>query len=453
MRNHIVLFLAMLLMPFVSLSQSKRPQVLVYGDGIDAVTAAIQSAKSKLNTVWIMEGNHLNELTFNQFNGKKIESHARIHGGIWAALVGQSRSQIKLTDSLLSATLNPLNTQLLLNAIDLEIKKYPHLTIVYNGKLTTIKQRKNDWEVSIDNKQTFTVWSIVDASPEGKLGGLAQIEHAKYFAQQTEPTSDTTAPDTFSTNTFSNNKLRNVRTAIFSYQHPNGTYQSLPLASLMQHFPADKNGKEIGLNIFYTRHEVAVQDLLTHSENDLPLLAHLGQSVGAIAAYMAFFKITSERAEVRQIQGELLQYGARILPFEDILVEDPNFYAIQRIGLTGLFSPSTNDQTAFLPDEIVHLAELQSTLEPLYSRSQIWFAEHKQLDTLNVNDVLSLIKYISQRGNELNAVVERNWHRKFNFTSTFDLTKKISRREAAVILDEYSRPFDVRIDLKGNITR
>src|SRR5690606_37591077 len=56
---------------------------------------------------------------------------------------------------------------------------------------------------------------------------------------------------------------------------------TLPLGALV---PAN------GSNMFLTRKGEVVKGLLNGTANDIPLLMQVGQAVGAVAAYTAFFK-------------------------------------------------------------------------------------------------------------------------------------------------------------------
>src|SRR5690606_3013729 len=88
-----------------------------------------------------------------------------------------------------------------------------------------------------------------------------------------------------------------------------GRGYTLPLGALV---PMGEN------NLFLTRFIPVVQQLSTDTQADVPLWMHVGQAVGAAAAYTAFFKTTPDKLDVRSVQGELLQYGARLIPFVDV---------------------------------------------------------------------------------------------------------------------------------------
>jgi hypothetical protein len=182
-----------------------------------------------------------------------------------------------------------------------------------------------------------------------------------------------------------------------------------------------------------------------------PATMTVGQAAGASAAFCSFFKTTSNNLGVRTIQAELFLYKSWLVPFTDIAYADSNFAAIQRIGVTGLLKGKTvAGKLLFQPDSMVSADDIRVPMREFYSRSQIWFADHK-LDRFTIEDVLSLIKFNASRGEELNAEVEKAWKKSFRFNSEFDLKRLVTRREFAVLADAYLKPFNVRADLRGNL--
>lgn len=444
MRNlKLYVVLLFFFVPIFAFSQGKKPEVLVYGNGLDAYTAAVQSAKSNLNTVWVLEIGHLREMEWMKFAQADITSYRAFHNGFWASLLTKSRKASSASDSVIAVAIHILNPQLLLNALEEELTQYPHLSVIYRSEVKSVKKSGKIWEVKLKSNAAYKVRAIVDATSDGKVGKLAVSEPVEYLVSAEEATAVTSGKNPL------------LRTAISLHSPDNERVMSLPLGAIIQLLPEDKKGKKEGLTIFYTQNHPFLKSQLSSEANTLPLLGHLGQSIGALAAYVAFFNTTSDKVEVRQVQGEILQYGARLIPFEDIKIEDENFLAIQKNALTGLFVEDLNEngQLVFQADSSVKKAEIQPILEALYSRSQIWFEENHALEKLKLKDVLSLIKYISARGNELEGTVERNWARKFKFTSAYDLEKVVTRREVVTLLEEYCKPFDVRVNLKGQIVR
>lgn len=428
-------------MPVLLMAQGKKPEVLIFGNGVDAYAAAIQSAKSRLNTVWIYEAGNLKEAM--DLPAGPIESHQDLHSGIWGDLLAATMGSDTRHDSLAAVALRPLNPQLILNAMEEEIKKHPHLTLIANGQIRTAKKSSSRWEIVLADRRSFKVRAVVDATEEGKISHLAGMTNLSSAGE----------PENLSIEAGRFPLALRTAVAVSTLGEPQPLHY-IPLALLIQQSPGGRQGNLAGQNIFFTRHHSAIRTMLTHSKDDLPLLAHIGQAAGAAAGYVAFYRTSSEKIAVRQVQGELLQYGARLIPYQDVKIQDPNFAAIQRIGATGMF-PGVTDEAgkySFAPNRTVSTEEIRPVLNELYSRSQIWFSD-KGDENFTLSKLMGLIKYISHRGNELETSIERNWERKFKFTGDYDPQLQVTRLHVAVLLDEYCKPFDVRIDLQGKITR
>ncbi len=423
----------LILIPFVAFSQGKRPQVLIYGSGVDAYAAALQSSMSNLNTVWVVDGDKIvPELTSSVIS---ITSGKDLDAGLWADLLAKTLRHDNRNDSLSTIAKARINPQIAQNVVDDMIGAARNLTIIRGVGLRAVKKSGKDWQVELVNRQRYKVRAVVDASADAVLFRLA-------FQGDKEIETRTMVDDTYFQ---SNENLPLSRTGVAVADVGSKGF-TLPLATLI---PADDS------NVFLTRSLPTVQHFIDGTAASIPLLMHVGQAVGAAAAYTAFFKTTSDKLDVRNVQGEILQYGARLIPFVDVPVESPHFAAIQRIGATGvldLFVDSAGGQT-FLPDRHVSSQEIKPVMNQLFSRSQIWFVDNDDIEQLTMADLFSLIKYVGHRGNELEGQVQKNWKRRFQFEDEYDEQAMVTRRHFAVLLDAYCKPFDVKVGLDGRIQR
>lgn len=431
----LVLSASMLLVmdPALLSAQAKRPQVLVFGDGIDAYAAAIQAAKSNLHTVWIWERTTLAESM--DITQGSIDSHQNLDAGIWADLLAGSLGGEQGSDSLAAIVKRRINPQLILNAMEQEIRRFSHLTILRGGEIRSAKKNRRNWRIRLTDGRQFTVQAVVDATADGKVARLAGLP----ALGEKMPLTD----DYYESAILLSLMRTGVAVSDLGKPHP----YTVPLGALVP---------EGGHNIFFTKFSSVAQSHSQHRLEDLPLMAHIGQAIGAAAGYVAFYKTDSDKIEVRQVQAELLQYGARLLPYQDIALEDPHFLAIQRVGATGLFQPQIDGVGAgryrFAPDTSVSTDELRPVMNQLFSRSQIWFADNHS-DQLTLAELMSLIKYIGHRGDELEGLIAKNWERRFKLPGDYDPSMTVTRRHVAVLLSEYAQPFNVRIDLHGRILR
>lgn len=426
-------FWLLLILPMMGLAQSKRPQVLVYGYGVDAYAAALQSSLSNLNTVWVVNGDKMiPELTSEMIS---ITSDAGLDAGVWANLLAKTLRHDKPSDSLSVMARRRINPRIVQNVIDSVLKAAQNLTIVEQGQVRSIKKSGKDWQIELADKNRFKVRAVVDASKDAYLYQMAGGAVDSIAAR-------TVVPDAYFQSTAYGELFR---TGV-AVGERDGHAFTLPLPGLI---PGDDS------NLFLTQRTPVVQQLLAGDEKDIPLLMHVGQAVGAAAAYVAFFKTTSDKVDVRDVQGELLKYGARLMPFSDVAIEKPHFLAIQRIGATGMLTGRTGEdgRVYFDTDNAVTAAEVKPVLNQLFSRSQIWFVDHADVDTLTLADVFSYIKFVGQRGNELEGQVQKNWKRRFHFEDEYDEQRIATRKYVAVLLDAYCGPFSVKVGLDGTIQR
>lgn len=406
----------------VALGQKKlKPQVLVYGDDLIAYSAALQSSLSNVPTLWVLPGEKIvPELTTKPLS---FENLPNLDGGIWMNLLMEMALSQTKSDSLAVFVKKDMNPQLLQNALEKLLHKQANLQLVKTERVEGMKRNKNSWTITLSNKQKYDVRSIVDASRDQQLHPFTgnAIMHAK--------------PGRL----FPFDKLTTdqIRTLVASGQSGNQIY-GLTLANMM--FLAKDNV----LNLF------AVQQLMDTQQQTIPLSANIGQAMGAIAAYMAFFKTDLTQVDVRKVQTELLTYGARIMPFQDILIRDPNFGATQKIGLSTLFVPTVkNGLFIFDRDAPVQYAEVKPIFNTLYSRSQLWFLDNHG-ETFLWKDFISLLKFVGLRGDEIEKQIEREWNSKLKFEGTFDIEKLVTRYQFATLLDRYASPYVQRVTQEGS---
>ena len=432
MGKRYILFCWLLVIPFLGSAQRKRPQVLVYGYGADAYAAAVQSAMSNLNTVWVVNGDRIMpELTTELLS---VANNAHLDAGIWANLLAATKKEAA-SDSLSMAIKRRINPQLIQNALDSVLKSFGNLTVIEGGTLRSVKRSGKNWQVELNSRSRFKVRAVVDASTDAQLYVMAQGTLDSFQVR-------TDIDDDY----FRSVPYRGLARTGVAVGEREGKGYTLPLAALV---PGGEN------NLFLTRHVPVVQRMTTGTEADIPFMMHVGQVVGAAAAYTAFFKTTPDKLDVRTVQGELLQYDGRLVPFVDVPLESPYFDAIQRVGATGLLlgSEGEDGQLYFDGDSPVVADEVKPVLNALFSRSQIWFIDHAAVDTFTMADLLSYIKFVGQRGDELEGQVQKYWERRYHFKIEYDEQQQVTRRQMAMLLDAYCNPFDVKVGLDGTIQR
>ena len=183
----------------------------------------------------------------------------------------------------------------------------------------------------------------------------------------------------------------------------------------------------------------------------------LGQGVGTLAAYCAFFKTTTKKLDVRKVQDELLTFKGYLMPFVDVTQSDKYFRAIQQIGVTGMLKgvqKATGKSAAvyFLPDSVVMTAEIKPVMLEIYARSFIWFNKTKPGAVFTVGNLLSFISEMTLADPKtLQLDMQKLWKGKYKFTSDFSVDKPITRREFAILANQYINPFARAVDITGKL--
>jgi len=149
----------------------------------------------------------------------------------------------------------------------------------------------------------------------------------------------------------------------------------------------------------------------------------------------------------------LLKFRSRLLPYEDVLMEDPNFSNIQRFGLSGIFLGDKEEGNyRLLRQKEVQVEEVKAPILKYFSRSQLWFTE-KSLGLFMANSFFELIKLISFKDvqNLDNRNLQLDKDQKSHALA--DSEEAVNRYDFAVMFESYCKAFDVAIDAQGTILR
>lgn len=180
-----------------------------------------------------------------------------------------------------------------------------------------------------------------------------------------------------------------------------------------------------------------------------------GPAAGATAAYAAFFDTKTSLANLKRIQGELLSYKHALMRFEDISPIDSNWLAIQKVGITGIIKAELKQGKAFFnPEKEVSYDEIKQPIKDYYYKAQIWFDDHQNVP-INLENTISMVCYVGNKSVDATKTeLQKKWNKSYKFSSTYDLKKILTRREFAVIINDYLKPFDdVNVDKTGRVIR
>lgn len=409
-------FFSLIILIAISFSlpaQTVKTGVLVVGNTAGSISAAIQSARSGAKTLLLTQTPAINiEFTAEDITYlEKIRNHYKLKNNK-SNFSKDKTSEPKMTVDQYS--------RLIKSTIDTT----KNLMVTMNTGINKIEKDGKGWEIRLKNGQKVKAEVIVDATENLSVSSILRID-----ANKTILTVVPASP--FDT------KLYRSTVATGYLGENNHSVSPIPLGALI---PA-------GVENFI---------IVPKSSNLVkPAKMSAGQAAGTIASYCAFFKTTTKNINVRAVQTELLIFDSVLIPFSDIKVNDPNFQAFQRMGVSGLLKPAfvkegEHNVIKFDTAGTISAMQLRAPMREFYSRSQIWFADNKK-DIMTIDDAISLFMFTATRGDELKKEIEDGWKESFKFNSNFDLKRQITRKEFAILADRYLQPFNVRVDFTGNL--
>lgn len=405
---HILLFLISACI--TSQAQTAKTGVLVIGDNSAAVAAAIQSARSGVKTMYLPQSKSLAPV----FSTEDISYIKHIKN--YYSLKERRRSTS--ADSIIALPLELNQASNLIKSISDTVK---NLTVNLNNVVDEIKKDGKDWEIRLKGGQKIKAQVVVDASESLAIASMLKMDIKKTISSSINPL-----------NPF---EKKLYRSTVALGNKPDGSLITIPMGALIP--------QEVE-NFIIIPKQIEQVKLVNMSA---------GQAAGTIAAYCAFFKTTTKLINPRVVQGELLAFNASLIPYEDIDQRDLNYLAFQRLGLSGLIKPKLKDGKLYFDTAgLVKSEDIELSMKEYYTRSQLWFADNKK-DTLSINDVIELIKFNANRGEELKQEIAESWKNSFKFSSAFEPERNISRKEFGVLADKYLQPFNIRIDPLGNLLR
>ncbi|GAC1562109.1 MAG: hypothetical protein NVS3B13_34120 [Mucilaginibacter sp.] len=419
-------------------AQTIKTDVLVIGGGASGIAAAVQCARSKVKTVLIetKPGLGTNLPTGESF---LVNNNKNIPSGIWGEFRMRIHEFYKGRLGYDSAYNAPLKFDrpaalLIFKKITDTVK---NLTIYLNSPVTAIKKDGDRWDVMTTQNGkivTFKVRVVVDATENGEIAAKSGAKLNAGFNKESTG-------------------ARRYRTAIATGDNfpaqinlPN-TYPPSPA----WYIPLSSVVLKDAENILLTEKILPGEKTIEY----LPTQLELGQGVGAIAAYCAFFKTTTKNLKVHVIQGELLDFKCYLVPFTDISPRDRNWRAVQQVCATGLLigiQQGSGRQFVFNPEASVTTAEIKPLLNEIYTRAFLWFGKEKPGETFTVGNLLSLISDCTlTEPQTLRIGMQKAWKTQYKFRLDFDLSRPVTRMEFAVLANKFLNPFGRMVDLEGRL--
>lgn len=386
-------FVFAFIIPLVIHAQTLKTDVLVIGSGDAAYTASFQSFKSGVKTILLTQKKQLD-----------VDKITSTHKAFYQDFLNRETEN---ANSLNIAKPKPDRKKPLKVTVDSTLL----LNVINNTPYTEIKRSGNGWEIKLAKDKTIKARILVLADNPDKLMAALKIASLN--------------PASSSTLNYTENIYRTTVTSVASAGASFLSLYSLLIPDQENLFYIDKDQFEIG------------------------------RAAGATAAYAAFFNTKTSLSNLKSIQGELLAYKHALMPFEDIKPKDSNWLAIQKVGVTGIIKADIKQKKAYFnPDEQVTYDEIKQPVKDYYYKAQIWFDDHQHLP-INLENTISLVCYVGNKSVEATkAELQKRWNKNYKFSSEYDLKKVLTRREFAVIINEYLKPFDVvNIDKTGRVIR
>ncbi len=231
---------------------------------------------------------------------------------------------------------------------------------------------------------------------------------------------------------------------------------NIPLGSLIPH-------NVIGLIV--CDKSISVSNVVNGTTRLQPVVLLTGQAAGMLAALCVRKNKEARAVPVREVQEQLLNSNAMIMPYIDAGINHPHFKSIQKIGAAGILRgkgiPNKwANQTWFYPDSLVSVAALVENFQSFDYK--IGSRGEEQLSIGDAADMIYTIAAISTRRIKNNAAifspqekfkkyVKENWM--IWGLQNFNNDRKITRAELAVLLDKTIDPFWMRgVNYEGDFT-
>ncbi|MCX2452909.1 hypothetical protein OQX61_16655 [Pedobacter sp. PLR] len=403
--------------------QTLKTGVLVIGNGNNALGASFQSANSGVKTTLLMETEDF-ELSLGDAAQQRMASGLELR--LWDKLKaagGIKGSSREIRDSS-SLKVDLQKVSALLKSWDDSSK---NLTIIRKANWSKLKRSGRGWTVQFNDGKTLKAQMLVYAGDPARLKEILKLKEGLTLEEA-------------------------------GLLNETGGLQWKPLNYNKLIY---RTSVASGFSMDHTRANIlSLYDLLVPGQEDLIWLnptresIAAGQAAGATAAYPVFFKRKDNIPNLKVIQGELINHRLSLIPFGDISPADSSWKAAQFIGLSGFLKGTlTNGEFRFNPGQKVSTLEIKAPIKEFYYKSQIWFDDYTAPE-MTIAATLDLVCKVGNKAPVTTlAEVKKKWKTIYRFSTEFDPERVISRREFALLLQDYLNPFNVNIDPTGRVVR
>lgn len=216
---------------------------------------------------------------------------------------------------------------------------------------------------------------------------------------------------------------------------------NIPLGSLI---PQNMDG------LIVAEKSISVSNIVNGATRLQPVVLGIGQAAGALAVQSIKDSQPMSKVSIRNVQQQLLNAKAYIMPYIDVSPSEKYFEAMQKVGATGILKGTGitykwANQTWFYPNKIPSEYDLLDGLRSFYPA----LAERRDGsgEDLKAGYFVTLAKAIKPDLTLKNVVDQLKKIKPGKYSENSVLT----RLQTAVLIDSLLNPFSIDTDHDGNI--
>jgi hypothetical protein len=205
---------------------------------------------------------------------------------------------------------------------------------------------------------------------------------------------------------------------------------------------------------------ISVSNLANGTTRLQPVVLLTGQAAGALAAHCVKKKVSPAKANIREVQQQLLNAKCYLMPYVDVSITDTAWQAIQKAGALGIIKgvgkpEGWANKTFFHPDSVMSVAELTAAISALQKiKGKIIVTDNTVAaawDALaNWQHQYRILKKIPHKWPSIVPNEHRIVLRAYKIDVTNIDHQPITRRQFAILTDALYYPFNAAINFEGN---
>jgi hypothetical protein len=201
---------------------------------------------------------------------------------------------------------------------------------------------------------------------------------------------------------------------------------------------------------------ISVSNIVNGTTRLQPCVMLTGQAAGTLAALCIKQNKNAAQISVRDVQQQLLNSKAYIMPYYDVKPTNQYFTPIQKIGATGILKGTGQpnawaNRTWFYPDSTI---EASTFIKDFNDCIPLAFTTGNSL--LTTKDLFKIIKKsyagLHKKSALTSVLFQQSWSKAG--LSNFDNNRPLKRVEIAVMIDAWLKPFEtIPVDYNGKFEK